>query len=60
MLTFSDRFDLVRAGCKRERGQTLPEYAVIMAVITLATVAAFGTLSGGIQGTLNSVIALLS
>ena len=59
MLTFSEWFDLVRASCKRERGQTMAEYAVVLAVICVATVTVFGALSGGIQGSLNKVIALL-
>jgi Flp pilus assembly pilin Flp len=59
MLTFSEWFDLVRASCKREEGQTMAEYAVVLAAITIATVLVFQTLSGGIQGTLNKVIALL-
>ena len=59
IMTFSDWFDLVRASCKREEGQTMAEYAVVLAVITIATVLVFQTLSGGIQTTLNKIIGIL-
>jgi Flp pilus assembly pilin Flp len=42
-----------------EAGQTMAEYAVVLAVITIAVVATLGTLSGAISGQLNSVIAKL-
>jgi Flp pilus assembly pilin Flp len=58
-MTFSDWLDLVRASCKRERGQTMAEYAVVLAVITIGAVVVFQSLSGGIQGSINKVIALL-
>ena len=44
---------------KREEGQTMAEYAVVLAVITVATVAVFTALSGGIQGAINNVTSLL-
>jgi Flp pilus assembly pilin Flp len=59
VLTFSEWLDLLRAGCKREDGQTMAEYGVVLAVITVASVAVFTALSGGVQGTLNRVIGLL-
>ena len=40
----------------REEGQTMAEYAVVLAVITIATVAVFTALSGGISGALNNTI----
>jgi Flp pilus assembly pilin Flp len=43
----------------QEQGQTMAEYAVVLAVITIATVLVFQTLSGGIQKSLNKVIAIL-
>jgi Flp pilus assembly pilin Flp len=43
----------------REAGQTMAEYAVVLAVITVATVAVFTALSGGISGALNNVVGLL-
>ena len=46
------------ASCKREDGQTMAEYGVVMAVITVASVSVFTALSGGVQGALNRVIGL--
>ena len=44
---------------KRESGQTMAEYGVVLAVITIGAVAVFTALSGGITNALNSVIGLL-
>ena len=38
-----------------ERGQTMAEYAVVLAVITVAIVATLVLLAGGINNTLSSV-----
>jgi Flp pilus assembly pilin Flp len=43
-----------------EAGQTMAEYAVVLAVITLAVVLVLTTLSGAIGTKLSSVIAILS
>ena len=48
----------VRASCKREQGQTMAEYGVVLAVITAATVSIFTVLSGGVEGALNRVIGI--
>ena len=45
----------VKGLMERERGQTMAEYAVVLAVITLAIIAALTALSGGISATLNNV-----
>lgn len=58
MPTFSDIQDLLGA-LKREDGQTMAEYGVTMAVITVALLAVFTALSGGVQGAINRVIAFL-
>ena len=58
MLTPNEWFDRLRASCKREQGQTMAEYGVVLAVITVASVSVFTALSGGVQGALNRVIAL--
>jgi len=49
----------LKARVRREQGQTMAEYAVVLAVITVATVAVFTALSGGIQGAINNVTSLL-
>jgi Flp pilus assembly pilin Flp len=45
---------------RREAGQTMAEYAVILAVITLVVVVAITALSGGIESALDKVTALLN
>ena len=44
---------------KREEGQTMTEYAVVLAVITPAIVLAFTVLSGATQGMINSIVGAL-
>ena len=40
---------------QRERGQTMAEYAVVLAVIAIGIVVALTTLRGGITGSLSKV-----
>ena len=42
-----------------EEGQTMAEYAVVLAVITVAIVATLGVLGGKIDGALSSVAAAI-
>jgi len=49
----------IRARFAREEGQTMAEYAVVLAVITVATVAVFTALSGGIRGAITAVTGIL-
>ncbi len=42
-----------------ERGQTMAEYAVVLAVITVAIIATLGLLAGGISNTLSSITSSL-
>jgi len=44
---------------KREEGQTMAEYGVVLAVITLGVVLALGFLSGAISDAIDSVIGYL-
>jgi Flp pilus assembly pilin Flp len=60
VLTFSDLLDLLRVARTREEGQTMAEYGVTLAVITVALLAVFTALSGGISGAINRAIGLLS
>jgi Flp pilus assembly pilin Flp len=48
------------AEARNEEGQTMAEYGVILAVITVAIVAALGFLSGGIASAINSVVDVLN
>jgi Flp pilus assembly pilin Flp len=43
----------------REEGQTMAEYGIVLAVVTIAAVGVFTALSGGIQGAINNVTNLL-
>jgi Flp pilus assembly pilin Flp len=58
LLTLNDWLIRFRASCKREQGQTMAEYGVVMAVITVASVSVFTALSGGVQGAIDRVIGL--
>lgn len=44
---------------KREEGQTMAEYGVVLAVITLGVVLALGILSGAISDAISSVVSFL-
>ena len=58
-MTFDQWLELVRTHWKREEGQTMAEYGVVLAVITIGAVGVFTLLSGGITGAINKVISLL-
>ncbi len=56
------RLTLVREllhASRREEGQTMAEYGVVLAVITIGAVAVFTALAGGISGALTQVTGLL-
>ena len=44
---------------EREDGQTMAEYGVVLAVITLAIILSIAALSGGIEAAINAVTAIL-
>jgi Flp pilus assembly pilin Flp len=50
---------LFRAAAQREDGQTMAEYGVVLALITVALVAAVGALALAISGKLGSVTNVL-
>lgn len=56
MPTFDEWLIRLRASCKREDGQTMAEYGVVLAVITAASVSMFTAFSGGVEGAINRVI----
>jgi Flp pilus assembly pilin Flp len=58
-MTFAEWIDMVRVSWKRQEGQTMAEYGVVLAVLTIGAVAVFTALSGGISGALNRVIEFL-
>ena len=49
----------LRIAARSEAGQTMAEYAVVLAVITLIVVAALTALSGAISGELTQVTNVL-
>jgi len=59
MLSFADCFQLFKAFRDRQDGQTMAEYAVVLGVITLAVVAVFTALAGGINGAISSVTGII-
>jgi Flp pilus assembly pilin Flp len=54
-MKLSDYFSLLLWARKRQEGQTMAEYAVVLGVITLAVVGVFTALSGGISGAISNV-----
>ena len=59
MPTFTALKELLTHLRRREEGQTMAEYGIVLAVITIAAVAVFTALSGGIQGAINNVTSIL-
>ena len=54
-----DLYHRLTARLTEERGQTMAEYAVVLAVITVVIVGALTALSGGISSALSSVAGIL-
>ena len=52
--------NLFRAAAQREEGQTMAEYGVVLAVITIGVLGAIGLLAVAISGRLGSVTAVLN
>jgi len=52
-------FQFAKANCRKEQGQTMAEYGVVLAVVTLGIVLTLIALAGGINGALNSVVGWL-
>jgi Flp pilus assembly pilin Flp len=57
--SYSEWFDFAKATWRKEEGQTMAEYGVVLAVITIGAVGVFKLLSGGITKSINQVIGLL-
>jgi Flp pilus assembly pilin Flp len=55
-----DWIDLIRWQLGREEGQTMAEYGVVLAVITVGVVTAIGLLALAISGKLGSVTSVLN
>jgi Flp pilus assembly pilin Flp len=51
--------DYAKLNWRKEEGQTMAEYGVVLAVITVGAIVAFTALSGGIKGAIDHVTSLL-
>jgi Flp pilus assembly pilin Flp len=60
IVTFTDLVAYLRARFGVEEGQTMAEYGVVLAVITLLVVGAIGILSGAIADALTTVTGYLT
>lgn len=49
----------VFARCRAERGQTMAEYGVVLALVTLAVIGAMTMLSGNISGAFTGIAGIL-
>ena len=58
-MMFFNWFEFARANWRKEEGQTMAEYGVVLAVITVGIVATLTALSGGINGALTKVTSYL-
>jgi Flp pilus assembly pilin Flp len=58
-MTIRDWYALVRAFAQRQDGQTMAEYGVVLAVITVGVFLALGALALAITGKLNVVTSKL-
>jgi Flp pilus assembly pilin Flp len=56
VLTLDEWLIRFRASCKRDDGQVMAEYGVVLAVITAASVSIFTVFSNGVEGAINRVI----
>ena len=57
--SFSEWLDFARANWRKQEGQTMAEYGVILAVITVGIVAALTTLSDGVKKAIGNVVTSL-
>jgi Flp pilus assembly pilin Flp len=58
-LTFTDLYTYLRARFGVEEGQTMAEYGVVLAVITIGVFVALGLLSGAITSAISTVTGYL-
>ena len=59
-MSLRDWFSFLRAAAKREEGQTMAEYGVVLALITLGVIAAITALAVAISGKLGAVSNVLT
>jgi Flp pilus assembly pilin Flp len=59
-MTFSNWFMFLKAFARREEGQTMAEYAVVLTVIAAFIIAALGVLALAISGRLGDVAGVIT
>jgi Flp pilus assembly pilin Flp len=57
--SYSEWLSFAQLMWRKQEGQTMAEYGVVLAVITIGAVGVFTVLSGGITKSINKVTALL-
>jgi Flp pilus assembly pilin Flp len=58
-MNISDTLRFARTNWRKQEGQTMAEYGVILAVITVGIVAALTTLSDGVKKAIGNVVTSL-
>ena len=58
-MTFSEWFEFARLNWRKEDGQTMAEYGVVLAVITLAVIGAITLLSDNVRSAIENVAGIL-
>jgi Flp pilus assembly pilin Flp len=56
---FAVAYNWLLANLKKDEGQTMAEYGIILAVVAVVAVGAFAALETGIAGTITSVVSNL-
>jgi Flp pilus assembly pilin Flp len=59
-MTIRNWFDFFKLNLTREEGQTMAEYGVVLAVVTVGIILALGALALAVSGKLNAVTSVLS
>jgi pilus assembly protein Flp/PilA len=54
-MTLRDWFELVRIQLKREEGQTMAEYGLLIALVAILLIAAIGFFTGKLQATFSTI-----
>jgi Flp pilus assembly pilin Flp len=58
-MNFSEWLEFARANWRKQEGQTMAEYGVILAVIAVGVVVALGLLSNGVKNAISNVVSYL-
>ena len=58
-MTFAEWLEYARANWQKEDGQTMAEYGVVLAVITLAVIGAITLLSDNVRAAIENVAGIL-